>query len=133
MSGSIVYVVSAGSYSDYSVVCLCSTRKRAEAIAAKLREANAVSEMVIDEIEPPKGKRYGFLFSTTTGDILHIENEDWSGYGPTEDVWDGPAWLAKEQVRILVWGKSKDLATKRATERFQQWRAYRALNQGVAP
>jgi len=51
----IVYAVSSGSYSDYSIEAIFSTRERAEHYALILSEANDVEEYELDKsYEPPE-------------------------------------------------------------------------------
>ena len=71
-----VYIVTAGNYSDYHIVAVFSTRKKAEEFLKRYEEVYPYIDVRIEEhpIDVPVEKRFGYrVMMKKNGDVVSIE------------------------------------------------------------
>jgi hypothetical protein len=134
--GRIVFAVNSGSYSDYSVRALFSTREKAEAFMAAVPDGdyNDIQEF---ELDPPaadmlrRGYAVWYVTMLRDGTAEAVVRRDASLYAVTSvgDVvlWErtkAPAYKGKgipDALRIDVWAKDEKSAIKIANEKRAQF------------
>jgi hypothetical protein len=117
-----VFLVSSGSYSDWSIEGIFSTRELAERFKAQVGYANDVSELVMDEWLLQDGDAV-FAVRTHPGDVVDIASVEPAtpvGIGGTEVV------RFHNGVRhCLVAARNTEHAIKIAADKFRQHIAMR--------
>lgn len=122
-----IYVATSGSYSDYSIDAVFSTREKAEQYIARRNElgglsyeANAVEEWVLDETSPEwlegKIKCWVVDFARNTADVESAQVWD---YNPSEQA----TLLHDGSFRAWVFADTQERAVKVAMERRSIWLA----------
>lgn len=74
-----VYVLTSGSYSDYHIIGIFSTKERAEFISKKLDSNNEIEEYELDEIGKDNRFVYDCYFGKDGIDVAVID-QTWSTY-----------------------------------------------------
>ena len=131
--GRKVFAASSGSYSDYSVQAIFSTRERAEEYIRCVRDDwNSVEEY---ELDPPtagllkKGYAPWTIVMRRDGTVEHCDRQESNGYSvaPYAYLWErtkAPAYQGQEGVEdALSWhglAKSEKQAVKAANEKRAQ-------------
>lgn len=108
-----VFVVSRGSYSDYRVEGIFTTRKKAE-LANTLWQGNGVQEWTLNEIPwRPPGMFMWEVTMDSEGCASRATMIEADGNHDTWTAWDGEA-------HFRMWAKTERAAIKIANER-RQW------------
>lgn len=120
-----IYAVTAGSYSDYHIVGMYSTRENAE--IAQKQAGNDIEEYTIDEHidKMQQGLRvYYVKIAIDAADIIYIldwdYNDDQVDKAPELDA--DPREKRKSLI-MLHWARGKDHAAKIAMEKRSVWLA----------
>lgn len=123
-----VYVVTTGSYSDYSIYEICSTEENALAVAEALRNESSPGGVVndievyeLDQIATMLEKGHKNYRVSWTGDYQDVEAKQHS----LRTGLDGKITHAWWDKRHQVWVSAKDEehAKKIALEHYIQWKA----------
>jgi hypothetical protein len=121
-----IYIVTSGSYSDYSIVGVFTDRDMAEKMAAATRDSNGVEEWDTD-ILPDKVaqgyKPYRVEFGSnwrTSGDVTRfsIDSHDYADEGYIH-VQDG-AGIWRTRLVVHCWAKDEEGAAKIANKKRAQ-------------
>ena len=110
-----VYMVTYGSYSDYRVIGICSTKEIAEELK-KLRGADRIERLTIDEMPERQIGLYWFsvdmdksgnvpINGVQIKDCQYQTEEEWRPYGDDN------------LIEFSMWAKDENHAIKIATER----------------
>lgn len=146
-----IYLVSAGSYSDYHVVSLFSEKERAEQLASQ--ENGRVDEYLLDD---PKwkeqlikyratdkgwscsldcvgeGRARGWNFPRETFRISQyelsycLEQKEWVIFDDYSEFPDQEYWKGSWDIYAFIIAETKEAATKMAMERFETFIEQRA-------
>ena len=109
-----VYVVTDGAYSDYRVLCICSTKEKALRAKSLYCAENDIAEYELDQMhEHPEGMFWYCVSMLSSGDgadvrkesIEYTHKDKWRPYG------DG------HLVSFYMWAKDDEHAIKIANER----------------
>lgn len=129
----VVYLVSSGHYSDYSVMGIFSNRKDAEFYKATSTDTNDIEEFGLDELkEEKRGLWYQVSLNLKTGNVT-FEFEFWQvegdKYARKQGASVDEATYIKEDTRTVTAfsPKSRDHALKLAGEKRQEWLRTRAV------
>ena len=125
-----VYVITEGDYSDYHIVAVCSTRKKAKALAAKLKRLkeidgdHQIEEYPIDE-EPRRENVWRCNLNVDTGEVSHEWKMAPLLWGDAAYKDDSGYWQYSESNRLVrqVYGESTrgpDVARKIAFDKRTQ-------------
>ncbi len=133
-----VYAVSSGSYSDYSVRAIFSTREKAQAMIdwiksgppGRITDLNDVEEYELDEAEPPANYREHWFIKMdlASGAIETVRQEartEWS-WPPSEEPARANYW-PKYGLEVHCHADNEAHAIKIATEKRQEWLAKLAM------
>lgn len=127
-----IYVVEQGSYSDYSVVGVFSSKDNATRIAAAINEGSDYDEATVEEwpIDPAikelnQGKKQFYICMDIDGEVEIINEQNLATYGLTTNltVWkrtEAAAYRHKnisDAVHGVVWAKNEKGAVKIANEK----------------
>jgi hypothetical protein len=147
-----VYIVTQGSYSDYRIAAVHSTRELAEAHVARLTELTDPNEPAFGEYEvdepgsiPEVVPEYYATIFLATGELFdgHRPRPDyrWPGAasrkvaacgGGGERVWVNDGSYSQQPARIEVTSRvSQEHARKVAVERRQRWLRENKVVEGV--
>lgn len=119
-----LYAVNAGSYSDYGVCAIFSTRENADRYMAAFpnRDYNDIEEYTLDEWtdEINRGLFYWNVRMYRDGSVIEVERGSYI-YG----AWDGTVrWMTtaywnppQPWTNFYIWAESSDVAIKIANER----------------
>ncbi len=119
-----VFVITEGSYSDYSILAVFSTREKAEnahkVISKRVSDINEIEEYPLDDF-PSVGKRWEVDIDMTTGNIIS-ESETES------TVWSSEAisyvrYLCDMNVIRATSSRGRDVAYKAALDKRNQMQA----------
>ena len=122
---STVYAVSTGTYSDYSVRGIFSTKEKAEQFKAAFYDAEYtdIEEYPLDVgiSELDKGKHLYRVRMSRSGTVQAVESSDLFGVGYVQDPvrWFDRTYKGPEEpfANFYVWAKSDTGAVKIANER----------------
>lgn len=119
-----VWVVTSGSYSDYSINAVCSTEENAKLIAAKLYDANDPLEIELDKFvsQLSLGKTYYRAWVFRDQRPIKVASaspahDDPQGF----EMW--PNWNA---AAVYLWADNEEDAIKIAADKRAQWLAEEA-------
>lgn len=117
-----IYLVTDGNYSDYKVLCVCSTMEKAME-AKRLYDAyNEIEEFNLDFLpDHPRGMFLYFIKMDLNGNV-EICRQQSIEYGDLS----GKKWnlsCDRKSVIFIVWGEDKKHAIKIANERRAELKA----------
>jgi hypothetical protein len=122
----IIYLVSTGSYSDYSIVGAFSTREKAEAFVA-VCEGSRIEEVPIDNM--PTDGRTPWMVWTQRGvlDIGHASRREWGSLidvGQVTVIYGHLSYeerpIAERAMSVDVMAHDEQHAIKIAADRFRE-------------
>ena len=114
----IIYLVTNGSYSDYCVLGVYSTKEKAEHAKRLFAADNGVEEYKLDAIpDSPPGLLAYHVSMLVSGDVKDVWQDTVEGF---ESSWYvSPQWGADVTVMFRVWARDIEHAVKISNE----WRA----------
>lgn len=121
-----VYAATSGSYSDYSVDAIFSTKARAQAYreAFPKRDWNEIEEYVIDQwsTEIERGLIHYNVVMYKDGEVRTVERSEYSCADGHKVYWSMQAYWrpTKPWANFWVWAKDEKHAVKIANERRVQ-------------
>lgn len=123
-----VYLISDGSYSDYRIVAVCSTKELAEEAKLCYATTNAIEEMELDKIPPRyEGMLGWFVRFRANGDINYVCQASLEHFKERitefEDVDYSSSRSLGKGLHVHLYAKDKDHATKSACDRRRQYLA----------
>ena len=124
----MIYLVTDGCYSDYRVLCVCSTRELAEEAKKLYMADNDIEEYVLDGLpEHPPGMLFYSVRMNAQGDTEIVErsaasDESWnpssSGYVAFR-VW---AYDDQHAVKIANERRAQLIANNEWTTNWEEWK-----------
>ena len=126
-----VYLVTDGSYSDYHLCCVCSSKEKADHAKKFYAATNDIEEYELDALpDHPQGMFWYSVRMDRNGDThaVEIENGDythadeWRPYGDNETVsFDMWATDEKHAVKIANERRAMIVASGEWTTNWDQW------------
>ncbi len=118
-----IYLVSDGSYSDYSVLGLYSTMEKAEYARTLYAAENGIEKIELDDLPPhPPGELAWSVMISDNGDVYRV-----SQIAPYDDTYVGiksyrhDAWQDRKSGRsFYLWARDEAHAIKIATEKRRE-------------
>jgi hypothetical protein len=132
-----VYVVTSGSYSDYHIVAVFSTREQAEEFAATYNrsyDSNQVEEFVLNEVARDAIRFVAYAHPTRLSEDADIEFH-YEHMATSQEELDEPGGVADRRdapspnIVVHGYGRSPEAARKSALDNWYRWKAEKA---GVA-
>lgn len=123
-----IYIVTSGSYSDYRVRAVCSTREKAEHTATLIGERNdgAVEEFTLDDIpDVPPGRLLWMVWMDVDGNSEVYQGDALSADPVNKwcppHTWGGMSgYQFSERASFQIWARDETHALKIANERRLQ-------------
>ena len=100
-----IYVITTGSYSDYGIHSIWSTKEKAEEVNKLVEDTNDVDEWDVDQFADlnPLRRQYSFGFSENSLVVMEREERvDPLGKRKTEVTFCNHEWAWAREVHILV-------------------------------
>ena len=123
------YAITAGSYSDYHVCAVFTTRELAESECFMYGAEAKVEDFPLDPVlpKPPEGMKGFSCYEDTPAGVINVYEED--GCAMYVEAIDAVKPVYPNGLSTLLWAREESHAIKIASEKFAQ---YRAIQAGVA-
>lgn len=123
-----IYALTQGSYSDYHIVALYSTKElveEAQALCPDSRfEEYELDSLIIPE-HPPGHTAWQVQIITKTNEIQCSYQLDPFGFTPKEEYYEYPGKLSHMFDHVYIvncWARDEEHAEKIALDKFYQWK-----------